>query len=99
MFRSNLIMALLCCTILASCNDSSSSGDSSEGIFSDQADTPGAPSVTPPSKVTIVRPPAPIPYAPAPFSLSNLGKDIYNGVFTGNGLLGTMTYLSSNNAS
>ena len=31
----------------------------------------------------------------APFVIDELGRTIYEGVFTGNGLLGTMTYLQS----
>ena len=33
-----------------------------------------------------------------PFVIEKLGKTIYEGVFTGNGLLGTMTYLESDSA-
>ena len=33
-----------------------------------------------------------------PFVVEKLGNTIYNGVFTGNGLLGTMTYLQSDSA-
>lgn len=35
---------------------------------------------------------------PTVFSVAKLGQTIYDGVFTGNGLLGTMTYLKGNNA-
>nr|WP_174506298.1 hypothetical protein [Acinetobacter sp. Marseille-Q1620] len=93
------ITLLLNISLLSACNESADSHDSTAAVYSNSGylanntihATNLSQSMLAVSTTAENRPDA--------FTVNELKKDIYNGIFTGNGLVGTMTYLSSDSPS